>query len=159
MYSWSVSKIIHGIFKVVRSIRTVRSFGTENNESNRYKVVKCIDYFIDSTSQELTLSTANLSWITGRNRGREESISMMAIYISILSVFWFGGKEVAKGKLSSALLFSFIGYCFNLNFGIQVFLSQERQIESKWIFLRAWTSHTQTLYALPSPWNASLEIL
>ncbi|CAM9273512.1 unnamed protein product [Chrysoparadoxa australica] len=93
------------ITEVVRNIREVKSFGTDNRETSRF------DNSVGATSDS--------SRSVGTTSGKLEALNRGAIYFTIVSVMWFGSKLVARGLMSPALLVSFTGYCFSLNFAIQ----------------------------------------
>lgn len=91
--------------EVIRNIREVRSFGTEDKELSRF--------------QRTVASSVQCSTEVGDASGSLEALNRAAIYASITSVLYFGGKLVATGAMQPTLLVSFIGYCFSLNFAVQ----------------------------------------
>ncbi|KAH9647281.1 hypothetical protein KPL70_025134 [Citrus sinensis] len=55
----------------------------------------------------------------GTFKSLNESLTRIAIYISLLALYCLGGSKVKAGELSVGIVASFIGYTFTLTFAVQ----------------------------------------
>ncbi|CAM9424695.1 unnamed protein product [Heterosigma akashiwo] len=107
----SMTKESTGISEVVRNIREVRSFGTEDRTNRKY--------------QRNVHQTSEKSVSLGKAAGKLEAYNRAGIYISIFSVVLVGAKMAAMGLVDAGFLVPFIGFCFSMNFAIQgLYLTQ-----------------------------------
>eukprot|EP00850_Spirogloea_muscicola_P011020 SM000067S20297 [mRNA] locus=s67:139842:145263:+ [translate_table: standard] len=87
------------------AIRTVRSFGGEMRQYSMF----------GSQVEAYRQSGTTLSWLRSAN----ESWTRIAIYVSLLVVYYLGGSKVKAGELPIGTMVSFIGYTFTLTFAVQ----------------------------------------
>lgn len=87
------------------AIRTVRSFGGEKHQMSMFG------------SQILAYQTSGLK--LGTFKSLNESLTRVAVYISLMALYYLGGSKVKAGELSLGTMTSFIGYTFTLTFAVQ----------------------------------------
>ncbi|KAH7557571.1 hypothetical protein JRO89_XS11G0182100 [Xanthoceras sorbifolium] len=87
------------------AIRTVRSFGGEKRQMSMFG------------SQVLAYQKSGIK--LGTFKSLNESLTRVAIYISLLTLYCLGGSKVKAGELSVGIVASFIGYTFTLTFAVQ----------------------------------------
>ncbi|KAJ0100462.1 hypothetical protein Patl1_20055 [Pistacia atlantica] len=87
------------------AIRTVRSFGGEKRQMLMFG------------SQVLAYRNSGIK--LGTFKSLNESLTRVAIYISLLALYSLGGSKVKAGELSVGTVASFIGYTFTLTFAVQ----------------------------------------
>ncbi|GMP70092.1 hypothetical protein CsSME_00029100 [Camellia sinensis var. sinensis] len=87
------------------AIRTVRSFGGEKCQMSMFG------------NQVLAYQTSGIK--LGTFKSINESLTRVAVYISLLALFCLGGSKVKAGELSAGIVVSFIGYTFTLTFAVQ----------------------------------------
>ncbi|GMP70103.1 hypothetical protein CsSME_00029103 [Camellia sinensis var. sinensis] len=87
------------------AIRTVRSFGGEKCQMSMFG------------NQVLAYQTSGIK--LGTFKSINESLTRVAVYISLLALFCLGGSKVKAGELSAGIVVSFIGYTFTLTFSVQ----------------------------------------
>ncbi|KAG4133601.1 hypothetical protein ERO13_D08G104800v2 [Gossypium hirsutum] len=87
------------------AIRTVRSFGGEKRQMLMFG------------SQVLAYQRSGMK--LGTFKSINESLTRVAVYISLLALYCLGGSKVKAGELSVGTVASFIGYTFTLTFAVQ----------------------------------------
>ncbi|KAK7380236.1 hypothetical protein VNO78_32741 [Psophocarpus tetragonolobus] len=87
------------------AIRTVRSFGGE----------KC--QMFTFANQVLSFQSSGIK--LGTFKSVNESLTRVAVYISLIALYCLGGSKVKAGELSVGTMASFIGYTFTLTFAVQ----------------------------------------
>ncbi|KAF3570251.1 hypothetical protein F2Q69_00060307 [Brassica cretica] len=87
------------------AIRTVRSFSGEKRQMSLFG------------SQILAFQRSGLK--LGTFKSINESITRVAVYISLLALYALGGSKVKTGELAVGTVVSFIGYTFTLTFAVQ----------------------------------------
>ncbi|XVE58616.1 hypothetical protein DITRI_Ditri04bG0183800 [Diplodiscus trichospermus] len=87
------------------AIRTVRSFGGEKHQMLMFG------------SQVLAYQKSGIK--LGTFKSINESLTRVAVYISLLALYCLGGSKVKAGELSVGTVASFIGYTFTLTFAVQ----------------------------------------
>lgn len=87
------------------AIRTVRSFGGEKRQ------------MLNFGSQVLAYQRSGIK--LGAFKSVNESLTRVAVYISLLTLYSLGGSRVKAGLLSVGTIASFIGYTFTLTFAVQ----------------------------------------
>lgn len=87
------------------AIRTVRSFSGEKRQMSLFG------------SQILSYQRSGLK--LGTFKSINESITRVAVYISLLALYALGGSKVKTGELAVGTVVSFIGYTFTLTFAVQ----------------------------------------
>ncbi|CAH8391811.1 unnamed protein product [Eruca vesicaria subsp. sativa] len=87
------------------AIRTVRSFSGEKRQMSLFG------------SQILSYQRSGLK--LGTFKSINESITRVAVYISLLALYALGGNKVKTGELAVGTVVSFIGYTFTLTFAVQ----------------------------------------
>lgn len=87
------------------AIRTVRSFGGEKRQ------------MLNFGSQVLAYQRSGIK--LGAFKSVNESLTRVAVYISLLTLYSLGGSRVKAGLLSVGTVASFIGYTFTLTFAVQ----------------------------------------
>ncbi|KAL1202864.1 ABC transporter B family member 28 [Cardamine amara subsp. amara] len=87
------------------AIRTVRSFSGEKRQMSLFG------------SQILSYQRSGLK--LGTFKSINESITRVAVYISLLALYCLGGSKVKTGELAVGTVVSFIGYTFTLTFAVQ----------------------------------------
>ncbi|XP_062153599.1 ABC transporter B family member 28 isoform X1 [Alnus glutinosa] len=93
------------VTETVSAIRTVRSFGGEKRQMSMFG------------SQVLSYQASGIK--LGSFKSVNESLTRIAVYISLLSLYCLGGSKVKAGELSVGTVASFIGYTFTLTFAVQ----------------------------------------
>uniref|UniRef100_A0A5B7AF76 Putative Non-intrinsic ABC protein 8 isoform 1 n=1 Tax=Davidia involucrata TaxID=16924 RepID=A0A5B7AF76_DAVIN len=87
------------------AIRTVRSFGGEKRQMSMFG------------SQVLAYQTSGIK--LGAFKSLNESLTRIAVYISLMALYCLGGSKVKAGELSVGTVASFFGYTFTLTFAVQ----------------------------------------
>ncbi|KAK9292164.1 hypothetical protein L1049_020123 [Liquidambar formosana] len=87
------------------AIRTVRSFGGEKRQMSMFG------------KQVLAYQTSGIK--LGAFKSVNESLTRVAVYISLMALYCLGGSKVKAGELSIGTVASFIGYTFTLTFAVQ----------------------------------------
>ncbi|TYK00307.1 ABC transporter B family member 28 [Cucumis melo var. makuwa] len=87
------------------AIRTVRSFGGEKRQMFNFG------------RQVMAYESSGIS--LGTFKSLNESLTRVAVYISLMTLYWLGGDKVKAGELSVGTMASFIGYTFTLTFAVQ----------------------------------------
>ncbi|OAY48236.1 ABC transporter B family member 28 isoform X1 [Manihot esculenta] len=87
------------------AIRTVRSFGGEKRQMLMFG------------SQVLAYQSSGIK--LGTFKSLNESLTRIAVYISLMALYCLGGSKVKAGELSVGTVASFIGYTFTLTFAVQ----------------------------------------
>ncbi|KAF5457801.1 hypothetical protein F2P56_021879 [Juglans regia] len=87
------------------AIRTVRSFGGEKHQMSMFG------------SQVLSYQASGIK--LGAFKSINESVTRIAVYISLMALYILGGSKVKAGELSVGTVASFIGYTFTLTFAVQ----------------------------------------
>ncbi|KAK8486975.1 hypothetical protein V6N13_030861 [Hibiscus sabdariffa] len=87
------------------AIRTVRSFCGEKRQMLMFG------------SQVLAYQKSGIK--LGTFKSINESLTRVAVYISLLALYCLGGSKVKAGELSVGTVASFIGYTFTLTFAVQ----------------------------------------
>ncbi|KAG2711248.1 hypothetical protein I3760_04G068100 [Carya illinoinensis] len=87
------------------AIRTVRSFGGEKHQMSMFG------------SRVLSYQASGIK--LGVFKSVNESLTRIAVYISLMALYFLGGSKVKAGELSVGTVASFIGYTFTLTFAVQ----------------------------------------
>ncbi|KAK9147703.1 hypothetical protein Scep_006460 [Stephania cephalantha] len=87
------------------AIRTVRSFAGEKRQMSVFG------------SQVLAFQASGIK--LGIFKSANESLTRIAVYVSLLTLYCLGGSKVKAGELSVGTMASFIGYTFTLTFAVQ----------------------------------------
>ncbi|GMH18415.1 hypothetical protein Nepgr_020256 [Nepenthes gracilis] len=87
------------------AIRTVRSFGGEKRQMSIFG------------GQVLAYQASGIKM--GTFKSINESLTRIAIYVSLMALYFLGGNKVKAGELSVGTVASFIGYTFTLTFAVQ----------------------------------------
>lgn len=87
------------------AIRTVRSFGGEKHQMSMFG------------RQVLSYQATGIK--LGTFKSINESLTRIAVYISLMALYCLGGSKVKAGELSVGIVASFIGYTFTLTFAVQ----------------------------------------
>ncbi|CDP05251.1 unnamed protein product [Coffea canephora] len=87
------------------AIRTVRSFGGEKRQMS----------FFGRQVLEYESSGIKL----GTFKSINESLTRIAVYVSLVTLYCLGGSKVKAGKMTVGTVASFIGYTFILTFAVQ----------------------------------------
>ncbi|XP_073292967.1 ABC transporter B family member 28-like isoform X1 [Primulina huaijiensis] len=87
------------------AIRTVRSFGGEKHQMSIFG-----RQVLDYESSGITL---------GLFKSVNESLTRVAVYVSLMALYCLGGSKVKSGELAVGTMVSFIGYTFTLTFAVQ----------------------------------------
>ncbi|XP_034711230.1 ABC transporter B family member 28 isoform X1 [Vitis riparia] len=87
------------------AIRTVRSFSGEKRQMSMFG------------SQVMAFQSSGIK--LGTFKSLNESLTRVAVYISLMSLYCLGGSKVKAGELSVGTIASFIGYTFTLTFAVQ----------------------------------------
>ncbi|KAI4351813.1 hypothetical protein L6164_006126 [Bauhinia variegata] len=93
------------IAETFSAIRTVRSFGGEKRQLFTF------------ANQVLSYQTSGIK--LGTFKSINESITRVAVYVSLMALYFFGGSKVKAGELSFAIWAAFVGYTFTLTFAVQ----------------------------------------
>ncbi|KAK9143554.1 hypothetical protein Syun_012954 [Stephania yunnanensis] len=87
------------------AIRTVRSFAGEKRQMSVFG------------SQVLGFQASGIK--LGIFKSANESLTRIAVYVSLLTLYCLGGSKVKAGELAVGTMASFIGYTFTLTFAVQ----------------------------------------
>ncbi|WCJ36583.1 ABC transporter B family member 28 [Euphorbia peplus] len=87
------------------AIRTVRSFGGEKRQMSMFG------------KQVVAYQSSGIK--LGTFKSVNESLTRVAVYVSLLALYCLGGSKVKAGELSVGVVASFIGYTFTLTFAVQ----------------------------------------
>ncbi|XP_047321487.1 ABC transporter B family member 28 [Impatiens glandulifera] len=87
------------------AIRTVRSFGGEKRQMSIFG------------KQILAYQSSGIK--LGTFKSLNESVTRIAVYISLMALYCLGGGKVKAGELTPGTMVSFIGYTFTLTFAVQ----------------------------------------
>ncbi|XP_057446308.1 ABC transporter B family member 28 isoform X2 [Lotus japonicus] len=87
------------------AIRTVRSFSGEKRQMFTF------------ANQVLSFQSSGIK--LGTFKSVNESLTRVAVYISLIALYCLGGSKVKAGELSIGTMASFIGYTFTLTFAVQ----------------------------------------
>ncbi|KEH26585.1 ABC transporter B family member 28 isoform X2 [Medicago truncatula] len=98
----SISDCISETFS---AIRTVRSFSGEKRQMSMF------------AKQVLSFQSSGIK--LGTFKSINESLTRVAVYISLTALYCLGGSKVKAGQLSVGTMASFIGYTFTLTFAVQ----------------------------------------
>ncbi|KAH7537967.1 hypothetical protein FEM48_Zijuj03G0149200 [Ziziphus jujuba var. spinosa] len=93
------------ISETFSAIRTVRSFGGEKRQMLMFG------------RQVLAYQSSGIK--LGAFKSINESVTRVAVYVSLLALYSLGGSKVKAGELSIGTVASFIGYTFTLTFAVQ----------------------------------------
>ncbi|KAK6794395.1 hypothetical protein RDI58_007848 [Solanum bulbocastanum] len=99
------ASIADSVTESFSAIRTVRSF---SGEKRQMSVFACQVLEFESSSIKI-----------GTFKSFHESVTRVAIYISLMALYCLGGSKVKAGELSVGIMASFIGYTFTLTFAVQ----------------------------------------
>lgn len=98
----SISDCISETFS---AIRTVRSFSGEKRQMSMF------------AKQVVSFQSSGIK--LGTFKSINESLTRVAVYISLTALYCLGGSKVKAGQLSVGTMASFIGYTFTLTFAVQ----------------------------------------
>ncbi|CAI9768208.1 unnamed protein product [Fraxinus pennsylvanica] len=87
------------------AIRTVRSFGGEKRQMSIFG--------------RQVLEYENSGIKLGTFKSLNESLTRVAVYVSLVALYSLGGSKVKAGELAVGTMVSFIGYTFTLTFAVQ----------------------------------------
>ncbi|KAK0596817.1 hypothetical protein LWI29_019329 [Acer saccharum] len=104
-YGMAQASMSDCVTETFSAIRTVRSFGGEKRQMSMFG------------SQVLAYQKSGIK--LGAFKSVNESLTRVAIYISLLTLYCLGGSKVKAGELSVGIMASFIGYTFTLTFAVQ----------------------------------------
>ncbi|KAK2653752.1 hypothetical protein Ddye_013608 [Dipteronia dyeriana] len=104
-YGMAQASMSDCVTETFSAIRTVRSFGGEKRQMSMFG------------SQVLAYQKSGIK--LGTFKSVNESLTRVAIYISLLTLYSLGGSKVKAGELSVGIVASFIGYTFTLTFAVQ----------------------------------------
>ncbi|XP_057546689.1 ABC transporter B family member 28 isoform X1 [Amaranthus tricolor] len=93
------------VTETISAIRTVRSFGGEKRQMAAFG------------NQILAYQASGVK--LGTYKSINESVTRVAVYVSLLALYILGGNKVKAGELSVGTVVSFIGYTFTLTFAVQ----------------------------------------
>ncbi|KAL5081029.1 hypothetical protein RYX36_009450 [Vicia faba] len=93
------------ITETFSAIRTVRSFTGEKRQMFMF------------ANQVLSFESSGIK--LGTFKSINESLTRVAVYISLTALYCLGGSKVKAGQLSVGTMASFIGYTFTLTFAVQ----------------------------------------
>ncbi|KAH9621114.1 hypothetical protein KSS87_008379 [Heliosperma pusillum] len=99
------SSMADSVSETVSAIRTVRSFGGEKRQLSAF------------ASQILAYQGSGIK--LGTYKSINESLTRVAVYVSLLTLYCLGGSKVKAGELAVGTVVSFIGYTFTLTFAVQ----------------------------------------
>ncbi|XP_074291212.1 ABC transporter B family member 28 isoform X2 [Silene latifolia] len=99
------SSMSDSVSETVSAIRTVRSFGGEKRQLSAF------------ASQILSYQGSGIK--LGTYKSINESLTRVAVYVSLLTLYCLGGSKVKAGELAVGTVVSFIGYTFTLTFAVQ----------------------------------------
>nr|QVT92342.1 ABC transporter [Salvia miltiorrhiza] len=101
----ALATIADCVTETFAAIRTVRSFGGEKRQMSVFG-----RQVLDYERSGMTL---------GVFKSINESITRVAVYVSLMALYCLGGSKVKAGKLAVGTMVSFIGYTFTLTFAVQ----------------------------------------
>ncbi|XP_076918845.1 ABC transporter B family member 28-like [Bidens hawaiensis] len=104
-YGLTQASIADCVTETFSAIRTVRSFGGEKRQMLMFG------------NQVLEYQKSGIK--LGVYKSINESITRVAVYVSLLALYILGGNKVKAGELAVGTVASFIGYTFTLTFAIQ----------------------------------------
>ncbi|KAI3751060.1 hypothetical protein L2E82_22079 [Cichorium intybus] len=104
-YGLTQASIADCVTETFSAIRTVRSFGGEKRQMLMFG-----NQVLDYQSSGIKL---------GVFKSINESITRVAVYVSLMALYILGGNKVKAGELSVGTVASFIGYTFTLTFAVQ----------------------------------------
>ncbi|XP_076915870.1 ABC transporter B family member 28-like [Bidens hawaiensis] len=104
-YGLTQASIADCVTETFSAIRTVRSFGGEKRQMLMFG------------NQVLEYQKSGIK--LGVYKSINESITRVAVYVSLLALYILGGNKVKAGELSVGTVASFIGYTFTLTFAVQ----------------------------------------
>ncbi|MFS7949550.1 putative ABC-type xenobiotic transporter [Helianthus anomalus] len=104
-YGLTQASIADCVTETFSAIRTVRSFGGEKRQ------------MLTFGNQVLEFEKSGIK--LGVFKSINESITRVAVYVSLLALYILGGNKVKAGELSVGTVASFIGYTFTLTFAVQ----------------------------------------
>ncbi|PWA53188.1 non-intrinsic ABC protein 8 [Artemisia annua] len=104
-YGLTQASIADCVNETFSAIRTVRSFSGEKRQ------------MLTFGNQVLAYQESGIK--LGVFKSINESITRVAVYVSLLSLYILGGNKVQAGELSVGTVASFIGYTFTLTFAVQ----------------------------------------
>ncbi|XP_022012537.2 ABC transporter B family member 28 [Helianthus annuus] len=104
-YGLTQASIADCVTETFSAIRTVRSFGGEKRQ------------MLTFGNQVLEFQKSGIK--LGVYKSINESITRVAVYVSLLALYILGGNKVKAGELSVGTVASFIGYTFTLTFAVQ----------------------------------------
>ncbi|XP_010693513.2 ABC transporter B family member 28 isoform X2 [Beta vulgaris subsp. vulgaris] len=93
------------VSETISAIRTVRSFGGEKRQMSAFG------------NQIIAYKASGIQ--LGTYKSINESVTRVAVYVSLLALYCLGGNKVKAGELSVGTVVSFIGYTFTLTFAVQ----------------------------------------
>ncbi|KMS99060.1 hypothetical protein BVRB_3g066620 isoform A [Beta vulgaris subsp. vulgaris] len=93
------------VSETISAIRTVRSFGGEKRQMSAFG------------NQIFAYKASGIQ--LGTYKSINESVTRVAVYVSLLALYCLGGNKVKAGELSVGTVVSFIGYTFTLTFAVQ----------------------------------------
>nr|GME20368.1 ABC transporter B family member 28 isoform X1 [Ipomoea batatas] len=93
------------VTETLSAIRTVRSFGGEKRQMSVF------------ARQVLEYEDSGIK--LGIFKSVNESVTRVAVYVSLMALYCLGGSKVKAGELSVGTVASFIGYTFTLTFAVQ----------------------------------------
>ncbi|PHU22948.1 ABC transporter B family member 28 [Capsicum chinense] len=99
------ASIADSVTESFSAIRTVRSFSGEKRQMSEF------------ARQVLKYESSGIK--LGTFKSLNESVTRVAVYISLMALYCLGGSKVKAGELSVGIMASFIGYTFTLTFAVQ----------------------------------------
>ncbi|MCD7450125.1 ABC transporter B member 28 [Datura stramonium] len=99
------ASIADSVTESFSAIRTVRSFSGEKRQMSVF------------ARQVLEYESSGIK--LGTFKSFNESVTRVAVYISLMALYCLGGSKVKAGELSLGIVASFIGYTFTLTFAVQ----------------------------------------
>ncbi|KAK2985080.1 hypothetical protein RJ640_022958 [Escallonia rubra] len=104
-YGLAQASIADCVTETFSAIRTVRSFGGEKRQMSMFG------------GQVAAYQTSGIK--LGIFKSVNESLTRVAVYVSLMALYCLGGSKVKAGELSVGTVASFIGYTFTLTFAVQ----------------------------------------
>ncbi|KAK9665562.1 hypothetical protein RND81_14G119900 [Saponaria officinalis] len=104
-HGFAQSSMSDCVSETVSAIRTVRSFSGEKRQMSAF------------ASQILAYQGSGIK--LGTYKSINESLTRVAVYVSLLTLYCLGGNKVKAGELSVGTVVSFIGFTFTLTFAVQ----------------------------------------
>ncbi|XP_060203502.1 ABC transporter B family member 28 isoform X1 [Lycium barbarum] len=99
------ASIADSVTESFSAIRTVRSFSGEKRQMSVF------------ARQVLEYESSGIK--LGTFKSFNESVTRVAVYISLMALYCLGGSKVKAGEMSVGIVASFIGYTFTLTFAVQ----------------------------------------